>query len=496
MPVQPMTQTAETSDAAERGARAAPAERVDHAGALRFVSIAASVRERTAMLSERALVVSLDRLGPAARGRLADVIDEAIDRELSARGAAAPGIGSACDPDATLSDQLFRARQVGARAICVALGSLHAICSPRGALEVEDGETLRFLASATRERPLWLLVDDESGRIGTYTALAPLASVLAPSPPAELAAVAPAPPPAPEPEPAPVIPDSTPTPPLHSAGAATARPSDEWRHWTLQLTAARGPQSLAAFERIFAESYVPLSQAIEAGLDDPRAKSAEADFRHGFEKSYTDAFATFAVTGKRPKMVLDAPDIAGRIARLHGARATQLLLVDSMRWDVGQLVKDRLVHLFGSRASLTDELILWAALPTTTARQLESLARGIDALKRPPEAPGDVGAESLRGKTAEVVRRIKLGRRDLFKLDVLEARLRESREGKMPMADAAETVAKTIARYSETLSPRTLLFVFGDHGFRMKGGQREERPSASPEEVIVPAFAFFVGEVH
>jgi hypothetical protein len=483
-------------------------------GVVRFLTFAESIRQRTALAAEQvAIVVGLERPGPSARGRLADVVDEAIERELAARGAAAPGIGSAEGRDATLSDQLFRARQVGAQALCVALGPLHAMCGPGGALEVEDGETLRFLAAATRERPVWLLIDEENAGIGTYTAVAPLASVLAApegrsltvaarttgsegvATAGEARTVAAAVAAVEE-----VSPESPAAPAVHSAGAAIARPSDEWRHWALQLAAARGPQSLAAFERLFATCYVPLARAIDEGLEDPRARAAEAEFRRSFEKAYTDAFSTFAVTGKRPRMVFDAPEIAARIARLHGARTVQLLLVDSMRWDVGQLVKERLAHHLGNRASLTDELTLWAALPTTTARQLETLARGIEALKRLPEEPiVDPAVESLRGKSAEVVRRIKLGRRDLFKLDVLAAALRQlqldSDDGTKPSRDLAEIVARTIARYSETLAPRTLLFVFGDHGYCSQNRQAREG-GASPDEVIVPAFSFFVGPIH
>src|SRR5580692_6154254 len=80
------------------------------------------------------LVLRLERVGASARGRLADVIDEAMERELAARGAASPGIGSSSDADAALSDQLFRARQVGIRRVCLALGPLRAAASPRGAI--------------------------------------------------------------------------------------------------------------------------------------------------------------------------------------------------------------------------------------------------------------------------------------------------------------------------------------------------------------------------
>src|SRR6202011_5475932 len=98
-------------------------------------------------------------------------------------------------------------------------------------------------------------------------------------------------------------------------------------------------------------------------------------------------------------MVLDANEVAGRIARLHGARSTRLLLVDGMRWDVSRAVEERLVAKLGARASLTDELLLWSALPTTTMRQLETIARGVEALRAPSALEGE--AEPPRGRTAE-----------------------------------------------------------------------------------------------
>ena len=44
------------------------------------------------------------------------------------------------------------------------------------------------------------------------------------------------------------------------------------------------------------------------------------------------------------------------------------------------------------------------------------------------------------------------------------------------------------------------MFVFGDHGFRMdpcEGGTLSGTSGgASPEEVLVPAFAWLIGDVH
>jgi hypothetical protein len=97
---------------------------------VRFVDAAA----RASLGGVAMLVLRLERIGASARGRLADVIDDAMERELAARGAASPGIGSSSDADAALSDQLFRARQVGVRRVCLALGPLRAAASPSGAI--------------------------------------------------------------------------------------------------------------------------------------------------------------------------------------------------------------------------------------------------------------------------------------------------------------------------------------------------------------------------
>jgi hypothetical protein len=243
---------------------------------------------------------------------------------------------------------------------------------------------------------------------------------------------------------------------------------------------------------------MPLANAISAGLDDARALAAYDEFRRTFSRAYTEACPAFAATGKRPRMVLDAPDVAARIARLHGARSTQVLLVDAMRFDVGARVKDGVRRALGARASLTDELVLWSALPTTTLRQLETLQRGADALRAPAGgAEGERELDPLRGRTAEVIRRVKVGSRDLYKLDVVEAKVRDLGDRALPaLGDIADLAAESIARHAQTLQPRTLLFVFGDHGFTFDREGTARQGGPSPEEVLVPAFALLIGDVH
>ncbi len=284
-----------------------------------------------------------------------------------------------------------------------------------------------------------------------------------------------------------------------TVGVPVAGPNDYWRSWALALGAVRGPLPLAAFERLFADSYVPLANAIAAGLDDPRAVRAYDEFRRTFERAYTDAFATFGATNRRPRLVMDAYDVVSKQARLHNARTSHVLLVDSLRWDLGALVRDALTTRASGSASLTSETVLWSALPTTTIRQLETFARGMDALRAPStEEP----QESLRGRSAEVVRRLRVGSRELYKLDLVPAML--GALGDEPGAETvvgaldevASAVADSIARHLETLPPRTLLLIAGDHGFTVDRRGRILHGGASPEEVLVPAYAWLVGDLH
>ena len=421
------------------------------------------------------IVAELEGIGPSARGRLAELITETIERELIARGETSPGLAGAADRDALLSDQLFRARRSGATGIAVVLGPLRAATSAFGALDPNDCATLRFLAGATRERPLTVFLDARDTQTSAYgdpVALSQL--LLTQSPPISLppAALAPA---------------------AHAAEVPST--GDTWRTWTLQLAAARGPQPIAALEQLFAEAYVPLNNAVVAGLEDPRARRARDDFRDTFAAGYVESFPTFAATTKRPRMVLDVHDVAGRIARLHGARTMRLLLVDAMRWDLSRAIQTRVVAKVGARAALTDEVLLWSALPTTTSRQLETIARGVEALRTP--AVVEQEAQPLRGRNAEHVRRMRIGPRELHKLDIVESRVQAARgELVRELQDIAEAAAEAIARHVETLAPRTLLFAFGDHGFTIDKSGVACQGGASPEEVLVGGFALLVGEVH
>ena len=160
-------------------------------------------------------------------------------------------------------------------------------------------------------------------------------------------------------------------------------------------------------------------------------------------------------------MVLDIPDLAHRIGRLHGARAVQLVLVDGMRFDLGLGVQDRLSGLLGRNAALTERLLVWAALPSTTAVQLELLGKGPAGL-REPTTSGELEVPVARGRAAVTLRRVRTAGRDLMKLDVVESRLLEPGPAlKRRLDDLAEETAEALAGHMLRLPPRTLVMVFG-----------------------------------
>jgi hypothetical protein len=282
---------------------------------------------------------------------------------------------------------------------------------------------------------------------------------------------------------------------------APALPDDVVQRYCDELDEAQGPKPVATIEQLFKTRYTPLLEALSRGLCDQVAGAVVEDWRAAFDKSYCDAFTAIRATLKRPTMVLDAPDVATRIARLNGARAVQLLLVDSMRYDLGERVLEELKSRISHRAVCVEQTLMWSAMPTVTPTQMTLLSRGARGLRE--EAPkSEREAIIQRDGSVDALRRVRIGHRDLVKLDLVEARLRDAGGPfEERMAHIAGEVATVIARFSESLAPKTLLYVFGDHGFRLPvraAGTTgpASQGGASPEEVLVGAQAWLVGDVH
>jgi len=544
-----------------------------------------------------------DGKGHAQRIRLRDAIESAIESALEMNDAPAAGVGDLGDLDQCLSDQLYRARSVGAGGLVLCLPDLTSAGSLAGALDAEDSAVLRWWIAATSERPVMLLLDDANRKIGAYgppirlehlieargeepsraaarsTAVrciepAPAANDAPPSnvapsrmnrADAQLGEPAAAPlEAAPEPgERAPATSHveltgisaggadhgltsieavpirasnghadddehalaapaerSSHVPPLPTVDRVvalfpprespfrkpvvrstfTAGPPVDWRGFANDLALARGPKPLTFVERLFMTRYVPLLEAIARGEADESAGRIAEQWADDFARSYTEGFSALRVTGKRPRMVLDAPQLASQVARLHGAKSTHLVLVDAMRFDIGMRVHDRMCEALTSQATCTERLLLWSALPTTTPVQLDLLAHGPEGLAN-LSPPSDQEEPGLRGRASPTLRRIKLGGRDVLKLDLVQARLPEAGPPLSDRLDAlADEVAAVVAAHARNLPPRSLMLVFGDHGFCMEssgaGTSAGTWGGARPEEVLVPGFAWLIGDVH
>lgn len=539
------------------------------------------------------LPIELGAPGPAERGRLSLHIEAAVEGALLRRGACAPGVGAAASLEASLNDQLYRARLLELRGMAISVPPLFGIADLNGALDPDDSAALRFFCEAARRAPLRVLVDEDNRELGVYARPEPLRTLLAqaatPPEASENRAVSPEvaasratmdlsePPPAvmehdgalaftqpddadtdndaereqPAPRdehPAPRDEQRTsatplaigdlaealvksltepgsesarapePTPPREaslekpSAEPAREKPvinvpplypnaADEWRGWLRDLIAARGPKPLSAIERMFVTSYVPLRAAQLMGHSDADARRALESWSTSFAQSYFDAFDALRVRGKRPSMVLDIPEIALRIGRLHGARSVQLVLVDGMRFDLGLRIEQRVRALVGQQAALTERLLLWSALPATTEVQLDLIGRGAEGL-RDGSTPNETEVPVARGRAAATLRRVKTGYRDLLKLDLVEAQLSEPGADEATRLDTlADDTSHVLAEHLVKQAPRTLVVAFGDHGFLLErlesgGTARAKSGGATPEEVLVPAFAWLVGGVH
>ena len=460
-------------------------------GCALFLS-ADDAREKIAAWRDAGIfVVRIEALA-SSRGRVEELIDDAIDAAIIAHGGAAPGVNSALDRDAAFSDRIFRVRRLGFYGIAIVLGSLRVTSAGHLALDADDCAALRGIADLTRDRPLSIVFDRADRDLGAHGRPIPFGAIFsqvsssirsAPTvvkstKPISMVVPAPAPAPAPAAAPAP-----------STIGASVATPEDVWRGWMLALTAAKGPQSLATFERLFVEAYLPLLAVLAAGLEDPRAKAAMLVFRRTFEGSYPEAAARFQATSKRPSMVLDVPQNAMRLARSHGARTSQIVLVEAMRYDIGVHVKDDISRAMGDRASLVEETRLHAALPTTSARQLETIARGVEALRAPSAANDDATLATPGGG----LRKIRVGGRELYRLDTIDIAMHhDGSTNATRLADLASDVAETIVRHATMLRVRTLLYVLGDRGFSIDAGGHVKCGGSTPEEVIVPAFAFVI----
>ena len=161
----------------------------------------------------------------------------------------------------------------------------------------------------------------------------------------------------------------------------------------------------------------------------------------------------------------------------------------------------RVGRALDKRAVLVETTTLWSALPTRTFAQMHLLAKGPEGLKDPVSGPPSE-PDVTRGRAVSTLRREKVGSRELLKLDLVEARLRAQGAAYDERLDAlADEIAEVLVKFMETQPPRTLVYIFGDHGFVLGAGSNgwatgaATQGGASPEEVLVGGYGFLVDAV-
>ncbi len=495
----------------------------------------------TAQVTER-IVVAIESPGSEHRSRLADFVVGAIEADLDARGAAPATWSADAALEAKIDDQLYRARLLGAGGLALRFSELQRIADSSGQLsETDSGALRRLLAIAEHERlqiflpestaalrvvgapePLsdWLTAASRDGRVaaieyeplnpsndagvvpeGAQFLSAPSIDAFSEAPGADSAANdhverADAAPEEPAKLEAAEATPVTPCPPSPSEASAQALESsfepldveceERCAAWTGQLRNMNGPKLHAAVERAFVGAYLPLSKEAASGRISPEARSALESWAEGFAQSYAAAFKTFGLRTKRPRMVRDVIELGMAWLNQLRARQCQLLVVEAMRFDLGQLVNQLLERRLSGRAELAEQAVLWAALPSNA----ESQQLGLTSVSR------RAALERKRREPAEAVlpriETLRVGSREIFRLDLIGAELGQPGERENErLARLAGLIAEILVPWIQAQPPDTLVVLFGDHGFHWQTSQgatsAAQRGGALPEQVLVPA---------
>lgn len=506
----------------------------------------ADVFGTVARATER-VVVSLPDPEHQHMGELETFILEAIELELERRGAAPLGWQSEECLEAKLGDQLYRTRLLGAGGLALRFSLLDAIADTSGQLNAEDSETLRQLLALAEREPLqlylpesvaallvvgeprrlsdWLTAGSKAGSVATieYEPTSPTDESSATSRPEEADLWAPPPveaflasPLAHEVAQTPPSPSSADldradhpeTPPDDEPEAAAkvgaesvtlapashaAQQSQRCVAWMAQLQSMSGPKVHGSVERAFLTAYLPLSREVATGKAPRETRDVVEKWAEGFAQSYASAFKSLNLRAKRPKMVRDVVDVGVRWLGQHRARQCQLLLVSGMRFDLGQRLNEEIERRLPGRAVCADQTILWAALPSNGESQHVGdlptrSARSAGRMGSDPAAPGASAIESLR-----------IGTRELFRLDQISSDLGNCGEPETArLQRLATTLADHVVPWMGEQPPETLIVIFGDHGFHWQttesGTSAAQRGGALPEQVLVPASAWLLGE--
>jgi hypothetical protein len=175
----------------------------------------------------------------------------------------------------------------------------------------------------------------------------------------------------------------------------------------------------------------------------------------------------------RPTMIQDIPFLRSRKRNVPDHDKHLYLLMDAMRWDLWEMIKQDFFAKLPDRFRLVREGALWAHQPTTTSAQLPYLEKSLQ------EAYPDSSPEEL-----------------LWKIRGIDERIHTEKGGLQHLfANVLRYLELDVLFRLRDLPSRTLLIIFADHGFVENpaftpadkyGADRYIHGQDTPFEVIVP----------
>ena len=251
------------------------------------------------------------------------------------------------------------------------------------------------------------------------------------------------------------------------------------------------PQDFAKWESLYAQQLSPLAyllgtvgqrvQQMEVALP-PNLKERLAQgetlcgsVSQGFADYYRRSLPRWeSGEEKRPVMVEDLPALNPWKRKLAEGRERILILLDGMRWDLWEYIKESFFKPLAHQLRIVSEGALWAHFPSSTPRQMELLQQA-----------GEKSFPGGKGWTES-----------LWKVGGIDERVHTERGGlEYLFRNVLQYLQLDLAPRLRELPPQTLLLFFSDHGFvespRFDKSDKYRTSryfhgESSPFEVIVP----------
>jgi hypothetical protein len=232
---------------------------------------------------------------------------------------------------------------------------------------------------------------------------------------------------------------------------------------------------------------------VAAGKAPAESRRAIDTWAEGFAQSYAAAFKSLNSSLRRPRMVRDIFELGARWLGQSRARNCQLVLIDAMRFDLGQRLNELMEKQLAGEAVCRDQALLWAALPSNSEAQ-----RIGDLAARPLRYGKAKPSPELPPPVADGIQSVRVGSREFLRVDRIAADLvRPGESEPMRLDRLAGQLADVLVPWMKTQPPDTLVVLFGDHGFYWQanesGTSAAQRGGALPEQVLVPASAWVRG---